>query len=370
MSLHRVRKAHVLTSTITVCVALASSNSLFAQGASISGSVTDSAGARVPGSLVVALDERGQLMARALSGSDGAYKLILPTSAKLTVHALRVGYVPSEAVRTDATSNAPLRLTLSSVRTQVSNEKSRQKGVCGAPHDADSDVTLLWEEARKAIASTRLNFGSTPLSAHAIAFDRRTSRDGKTVLGERTHENDVSAHRPFNSLPPDSIANAGYVIESESDVSYYAPDAEVLLSGRFADSHCFGVQSPPSAHPDWIGLSFKPTKERVGVKEISGTFWFDRESLQLRRIEYRYTNVPAAYLSAGVGGAISFQLLPFGAWIINQWEIRMPQGQIQSQIALQHSQVRDRKMVTVDALRVAGGVVRTIANGTTVVDVK
>lgn len=366
-------RAHLtwcLVRTTAACAVLAISTPLHAQGTPIRGNVVDGAGARVAGSLVVALDERGQLVARALSGGDGAYTLAMPTSAKVSVHALRVGYEPSDAVQVDAPSSAPLRLTLSSVRTRVSNEKSRQKSVCGTPHDTTSDVTRLWEEARKVIASTRLTFGATPLSAHVIGFDRRTSRDGKSVIAERTHENDVSAHRPFSSLPPDSIANAGYVIESESDVAYYAPDAEVLLSGRFADSHCFGVQSPPSAHPEWIGLSFKPSKDRLGVKEIGGTFWFDRESLELRQLDYRYTNVPTAYLAAGVGGAISFRLMPFGAWIISAWEIRMPQGQIQSQIALQHSQVRDRKMVTVDALRVAGGVVRTITNGSTVVDVK
>lgn len=332
----------------------------------VSGAVADASGTKAAGALVVALDDKGQLVARALSGRNGVYALTIPTTAQVSLVALRVGFDASEPVVISPTSPAggSTPLTLSSQVIRISSDKSKQKGVCGTPHDTESDVTRLWEEARKAIASTRLRFGTEEISSHITAFDRRTSRDAKTVQSETTRERDVAGSRPFSSLPPDSVARAGYVIETADDVSYYAPDAEVLLSSSFAESHCFGFQNSSSQHADRIGLTFKPKSDRVGVRDISGTFWFNRTSLELQSIEFRYTNVPTAYLSVAVGGEISFVRLPVGVWVISHWETRMPQGQIQSQIALQHSQARERTMVNVEALRVAGGLVTRVRVGT------
>lgn len=362
----------LLSTGLTALAVLASipRGALRAQPVTMLGSVSDSGGVRIAGALVVALDANGDLVARALSGRTGTFTLRLPAANTVVLHALRAGFEPSAATIVAGTARAEaIALTASMTPVRISSDKSRQRNVCGTPRDTASDVTRLWEEARKVLASTRLNFGDADVSAHIVFSDRRTSRDGKTVLEERVREGDVAARRPFVSLPPDSVANAGYVIETADDASYYAPDAEVLLSGRFGDSHCFGVQSPPAAHADWIGLSFKPKSERVGVKDISGTLWFDRSTLALRRLEYRYTNVPTAFLSTAVGGELAFARLPQGVWIISHWEVRMPQGEIQSRLALQHSQVREQHQVTVESLRVSGGTVTRVTIGDATVPV-
>lgn len=237
----------------------------------------------------------------------------------------------------------------------LSGEKARQKGVCGAPTDSLSDVTRLWNIAREALESSRARVGADDASVTVQFFDRRVARNGKVLDSGFTSTRQVSARRPYRSLSPDSVSNFGYVIETQQEVSYYAPDAEVLLSEPFAATHCFGIQSPPSSAPTWIGLSFRPRMERDNVREIAGTFWFDRQSLLLERLEFRYTNVPTAYLTARVGGEVAFSRLSTGAWHISRWEIRMPQGNVSSQLLLNNNGKSTQRQVVVESLRVAGG---------------
>lgn len=241
----------------------------------------------------------------------------------------------------------------------LSGDKARQKGVCGAPTDSLSDVTRLWQIARETLESSRSRGGAEDATVTVQFFDRRVARNGKVLDSGVTNSRQVSARRPYRSLSPDSVSNFGYVIETEQDVSYYAPDAEVLLSAPFAATHCFGIQSPPSSAPTLIGLSFRPRMERDNVREIAGTFWFDRQSLLLERLEFRYTNVPTAYLTAKVGGDVSFSRLNTGAWIINRWEIRMPQGNVSSQMLLHNNGKSAQRQAVVESLRVAGGEVLT-----------
>jgi hypothetical protein len=237
----------------------------------------------------------------------------------------------------------------------LSGDKARQKGICGAPIDSLSDVTRLWQIARATLDASRSRVGADDATVMVQFFDRRVARNGKVLDSGSTNTRQVSAHRPYRSLPPDSVASVGYVIETAQEVSYYAPDAEVLLSAPFAATHCFGIQTPPSSSPTWIGLSFRPRGERDDVREIAGTFWFDRQSLVLQRLEFRYTNVPTAYLTAKVGGDLSFSRLHTGAWIINRWEIRMPQGNVSSQLLLNNNGKTTQRQAVVESLRVAGG---------------
>jgi len=237
----------------------------------------------------------------------------------------------------------------------LSGDKARQKSMCGTPRDTLSDVTRLWESARVILASSQQQ---PDARASVTFFDRRVARDGKVLDAGIEQTRDVTASRPFRSLSPDTVATMGYVVETATDVSYYAPDAPVLLSDAFAESHCFGIQSAPSSRVGAIGLSFRPRSEREGVREISGTFWFDRATLALQQIEYRYTNVPTAYLTARVGGDLHFARSSGGWWMISAWEIRMPQGNVESQQVLSNNGGRTRSQVTVQSLRVAGGRMR------------
>src|SRR5207253_4456488 len=67
---------------------------------------------------------------------------------------------------------------------------------------------------------------------------------------------------PFVSADPELLARDGYVDgDLERGATFYAPDAAILLSDRFLDSHCLRVQAPPEdRRDDLIGLAFEPTR--------------------------------------------------------------------------------------------------------------
>lgn len=256
---------------------------------SVTGVVTDDGGKPVPGALIVALDGARQLAARALLGRDGAFDLPLPTSRPLFI--------------------------VSSVPTRISSEKARQKSVCGEPHDTASDVTNLWDEARKALVSTRLIFGRDELTAPLTRYDRKVSRDGKTVLSGTQRDANVSATRPYNNLTPDSIAQAGYLIEETNDIAYYAPDAELLLSTAFADSHCFGMLVPMSTPPTWIGLTFKPNDGDIGFTYLANGAWrLNRWGFACRWVRCSRASSCSTVRRAGKRMSPSNPCVPPAAW--------------------------------------------------------
>ena len=71
-----------------------------------------------------------------------------------------------------------------------------------------------------------------------------------------------------------------------------------------------------------IGVAFEPVKQRRDT-DIEGVLWVDRESAQLRYLEFRYT--PISWRGRELsGGKVEFHQLPSGAWIVRRWSIRMP----------------------------------------------
>jgi len=113
----------------------------------------------------------------------------------------------------------------------------------------------------------------------------------------------------------------------------HGPDARVLLSSDFADSHCFrivdsaGLEEEQAAGERWVGLAFEPAPEPASVIRIGGTLWLDRASGELRQVQFQYRWYEPrrqiwAPWGAGSGGTIRYRGLDDGRWIIEWWELR------------------------------------------------
>lgn len=94
----------------------------------------------------------------------------------------------------------------------------------------------------------------------------------------------------------------------------------MLLSDLFLDEHCFAVRDGDEGR---VGLSFRPVPGRK-LPDVRGVLWLDRESGELRELEYTYTNLEFAGPEEQLGGRVEFERLPSGAWYIPHWRIRMP----------------------------------------------
>ena len=148
------------------------------------------------------------------------------------------------------------------------------------------------------------------------------------------------------------------------------PDAEALISDEFAAGHCFRLVPPPRGREEWLGVAFRPVRDRNGIVEVAGTFWVDRASAELRLLEYRYTNVPAVVERNDAGGRIEFARLESGDWLVNRWHIRTVRQVVTARAAARMDAPPSRAPIARAPserpriyLRVTGGEARSVARG-------
>jgi len=323
--------------------------------------------APAPGVLIEATAvATGIVVGRTLSGTGGRFRLALPADTAVTLRALRIGHRP--------TSLDTVRLAVGEIReghwmltgAAIALERVQVVGrdVCRASRaDGDLVVTLL-DEVWKAVRSTQVRSTTDPLTAEWILASQQTTLEGRPLTERSEQPFRAFTDRPFVSLPPDSLAAVGYLQEREDGYQLFAPDAEVLLSSHFLDDHCFRPEPWRGEDRDWIGLGFRPSERRRGIVGIEGTLWLDRTTAELRRLEYRYVNLPHQLATPAAGGTVEFLRLATGAWLVNSWSIRMPRV-AESYVARPGLSVQRTPIRTlrVTALEVASGEVRAIHAG-------
>lgn len=127
---------------------------------------------------------------------------------------------------------------------------------------------------------------------------------------------------PYESRPADELVSEGFVQGDGNADVFFAPDAAVLLSDAFLDTHCFHL-AEGSGTAGRIGLSFRPTGDR-SVPDITGTMWVDLTTSELRWVEFTYQHLEPERTSPEVGGRVDFERMPNGKWMVSEWWIRMP----------------------------------------------
>jgi hypothetical protein len=275
----------------------------------------------VVGAIVSIVGEDGSRKAAALSDERGRSILRGNLGTSVRIQAERIGY---------AASSTPL-LTLSDTLLSVTIELSaqplelpriavRERRPCDADPAAGTLTARLWDEVRKALSATILTAsGGLEL---AIWRYTRTLDLSLRVLAESTSMRSATTEAPFVTAPPDELMREGFVRTVSGTPMYFAPDAGLLVSSSFVRAHCFGIRESRDGNA-LIGLAFEPVRGR-SIGDVAGVLWVDRESGELRWMEYSYTGPPVAPGGARASGRLDFLALPSGAWIVERWFIRMP----------------------------------------------
>jgi hypothetical protein len=145
-----------------------------------------------------------------------------------------------------------------------------------------------------------------------------------TVKSESTQVKSGYTNQPFHARPAEELAAEGYVqLAPDSSYVFYAPDATVLFSDPFLNTHCLRLEQGGSSHPGRIGLAFEPVRKRP-VPDIRGTMWLEEKTAELETVEFQYVNANLPGTSDLVGGRVDFQHLVNGTWVVNYFTIRMP----------------------------------------------
>ncbi len=337
----------------------------------------DPAGTALAGGYVVLLRD-SSVVASTVSGADGRFLLTAPAPGRYTVRADFVGYAPATApvnARLGATADVELHATLRPIELE-GLVASVDKG-CSVPRDVAVKVAGLWDEVGKAFQVVALVQDEDLYETRLEHWRRRLDPDGLQVQREEERErrSAFQSASPFKSLAPAALARDGYVQEDTAGgYAYYAPDAHVLLSRSFQDTHCFGVtlDLPSDGDEGWVGIRFRPRDPAHA--DIEGTLWIDGDDLQPRRLDFRYTDLPWELDTDVVGGRVTFERVADGPWIVRSWRIRMPVvRRVSFRSSLTALSERRYEVAAVEeeggrvvAMRASGDLALAAAQGTTV----
>jgi hypothetical protein len=325
-------------------------------------SVTPAAGV-----VITAIAENGKGAGSALSNSAGDYSMRVVAPGRYQLRALQIGFRPTVVQGVDVAANGvrvqnvvlgrqPVNLTAMLVRDEG----------CGISQRDGDTFLQLWEQARAALSATRLSEQSGALDVQlvriaghvdAMGYYRVTAPSRYPILPhaaiDSANARDVMVDAVIATTAAETLATAGYIRRHDSaSVIFDIPSAEALLSDDFAAKHCFGIAKPPDEHPEWIGVRFAPRQKRGDVIDVRGVLWLDRNSAELRRLEFTYANLPRTSYEAcddapenipiaerkpicqsvrdddanrlGLGGDADFQRLTTGEWLVTQWSLRKP----------------------------------------------
>ena len=266
------------------------------------------------------------IVARAVTSTRGGFLLRAPAAGRYRLRLLRLGHAPM-TIGPIAVANVQTTwpdIMLVDKPTVLATMKVRGRDECRVRPDSGLLVAQLLGEARTALlASVSASLDGERISEYQ-RFARLEDTRGRLVAPEETLTVNTLSAQPFASLPPDSLARAGYVTAEGDSVVYFGPDAEVLLSDAFAAGHCFQVVEGTGARASSIGVAFRPVATRRGVVDIRGTLWLDRATSTLQSVEYSYDPTPYDERRAGVGGDVHFARTDGGFWFVSRWTIRMP----------------------------------------------
>jgi hypothetical protein len=317
----------------------------------------------VHGALVSLIDPTGARHAIELSDASGRFVVEVGQPGIYRLEVRRVGYrtVISPALQLFRGDTLQYEMEVTAETVQLPAVIVEEQRRCSLLPELGSRTAATWEEARKALDITAWTEARGALRFHIVKWNRELEPEYLDVESEEREESVSLSREPFRSLPAERLSAGGYVQPSGSDFSFYAPDAEVLLSEEFLKDHCFRLEAGEDEEDNMVGLVFEPTSDRV-LPEVTGVLWLDRGTAELRHLEFRYTNLQYWYPDMQydvprhtAAGYVAFERLRTGAWIVRRWWIRMPVIQLERRRVSPIAGAEVREFLTVTSVREEGG---------------
>ena len=287
--------------------------------------VDSSTGAPVNGVVVVLIDASTSQHGGAFTDPQGRFELRAPTAGQWRVRAERVGYRGTMTPLLDlaAGGERTLRLALAPSSVRLGEVRVTATRRCVVHPERGAETAELWTAVRAALQGAALTSRQGRLGLRIAKFERELDDAGRERWATR-RERITYSETPFVSVPIDVLERDGFVVKHGEAIDYRVPDAEVLLSERFLESHCFQIEPPPSGSTDTlVGLGFEPVPERAR-SDVRGVLWVNAHTTELRRLDVSFTKLEHALAERHASARIEFRRLPTGHWVVGRWVIRMP----------------------------------------------
>ena len=300
-------------------------------GQSIRGRILDAANRPLLGALVELRETSGRSIRIVLTSPTGAFQIDAPRPGRYLYRVAAIGYQPQPPAPIDVPpdgiviSDIALRATAMRLPDLVALGRGR---FCGKSGLADEMFERVLESAH-----TALQIMEATVNSRAIGFQVGIIST-KTIYGayanfyvSDTVVEQLSAW-PVQSIDPDTLRNVGFgrtrEYGNEATREYYGPDARVLFSDWFLDSHCFTLDKPKKNQaPDSIHLRFAPARKNKLV-DVGGELVLDAHNLSLLQFSFTLRNLPSWMPDDGAGGYMEFSPLPSGLWMTRTWAIWAP----------------------------------------------
>lgn len=282
----------------------------------------------VEGALVLLLDLKGKERHGFLTDQAGRFILKAPGPGSYTVRAQRMGYQSVESDTLNLLPGGETEVLLLTSYAPIPMEELRVEGDrrCVVRPEEGAALAALWDEARKALVIQDWTAREEVFPFEIFRYRRRLDPTGRTVLSEtREPRKTVLGGMAVRSRPASNLVSEGFaqpLAGMEHSYEYFGPDASVLLSDEFLDTHCLKLAVAGDDASN-IGVAFEPVRDQ-GIPDIKGTLWLSPESARLRYLEYEYTWAPLPEVLGLAGGRVDFEGLPNGGWIVRDWWIRTP----------------------------------------------
>jgi hypothetical protein len=262
----------------------------------------------------------------ALTNDRGTYLLRAPQPGRYRLGAKRIGVrrYESEAIELESAQDIERDVEVEALAYRLPIVTVRGDPLCVRRADQAERIASLWDEARTALVATQVSLRDRLFRARIERYVRDLDPNLRLVGERMRRQSDAVVERPFVSLPAEALSRDGYWrVHPNDSISYYAPDADALLSVTFARDHCFTTSEGRGDRAGLTGLSFEPATGR-NVPDVRGTIWLDARTLELRLVEFKYSRLPFPTDNRNVGGEVHVARLASGAWFVERWFIRIP----------------------------------------------
>ena len=289
----------------------------------------DAAPPGVSGAMMVLVNSDGRELARTITRASGLFRIEAPGGGRYRIRAERIGYatVLSDPLVLEGADTTTIEIVAQPEAISLEGIFAEGESRCRVRPEEGLAVTRVWEEARKALAAAAWTQERGVYRYEMMNIRRVMDAENRRVLSEDRSYDRGYRESPYTALPAEELMTGGFARLDPSESVYYAPDAAVLLSDPFLDTHCFRLRKDEERAPGLVGLAFQPLRGRR-LAEISGTLWIDPATSELQWLDFSYQNLnlPSSLMAADIGGRVEFEALPNGTWIVDSWRIRMPRS--------------------------------------------
>jgi hypothetical protein len=304
------------------------------------GAVIDSVSRQaIGGAVLMLVDSSGAAVARTLTNERGQYRVAL-TAASRRVRVARIGFEPRDVPIPDGpVGDRSLDVSMLTLPTLLQPARVVATDRC---HRRNCASALgVWEQARAALLAMVAARAANPALMHRLLFSRVLDSDGAQIVSMRVQADSVdsTANSFLAARSAEEFVRFGFTTNLSDTATFFAPDADVLLSDAFARSYEFEFADGSQTRPHQVGLHFTPVDHATGRVEIDGTLWVDTVARELRDVEFRYVGMPfvralqpkllnrgqspAADETFQSGGHIAFRTMLNGVTIIDRWSIHL-----------------------------------------------